>query len=226
MAFSRRHKEWQNRRYGGHRNRLFRLQGIPFDENEEELRSEHNVAASQLRDTKQVDHAIQTLIELDHQGFAPSSTLLANLYLDGKGVPRDDAKAVALLRKAADKKNGEAENLLGTLYVTGRAVPKDPRQANEWFHRASDRGIPAADFSLGIAYEFGVGVEKNLKAAGKCFRKAAQHGNALAQLHLGMFLETVSAASKMQWRPPCGIGWRRMREFLKQSPPRHASSLE
>jgi|KBSMisStandDraft_5_1062788.scaffolds.fasta_scaffold12285_2 TPR repeat protein len=60
-------------------------------------------------------------------------------YLSGRGVPRDEAKAVEFLQKSADAGFPQAMVELGTLYQYGRGTTKDERKAQAYFLRSIAR---------------------------------------------------------------------------------------
>jgi TPR repeat protein len=59
------------------------------------------------------------------QGLARTQIVLADIYQNGKGVPRDDAAAVSWLRKAAEQGAAEAQNKLGIGYFIGQGIEPD-----------------------------------------------------------------------------------------------------
>jgi hypothetical protein len=63
---------------------------------------------------------------------ADSTTLVAEKYLYGHGVPQDCHRALTLLRPAADS-NPKARSLLGAMYATGHCVPRDLPSSYHWF---------------------------------------------------------------------------------------------
>jgi hypothetical protein len=63
---------------------------------------------------------------------ADSTTLVAEKYLYGHGVPQDCKRALTLLRPAADS-NPKARSLLGAMYATGHCVPRDLPSSYHWF---------------------------------------------------------------------------------------------
>ena len=50
-------------------------------------------------------------------------------YLNGEGVPQDDAQALIWFRKAAEQREPTAQFEIGQAYATGRGVPRDDAQA-------------------------------------------------------------------------------------------------
>ena len=67
----------------------------------------------------------------------------------GRGVAKDDAQAVAWVRKAADQGLAPAQNNLGKMYENGRGVAKDDAQAVYWYRKAADQGQADAQNNLG-----------------------------------------------------------------------------
>lgn len=63
---------------------------------------------------------------------ADTTTLVAEKYLYGHGVPQDCNRALTLLRPAADS-NVKARSLLGAMYATGHCVPRDLPSSYHWF---------------------------------------------------------------------------------------------
>jgi TonB family protein len=56
---------------------------------------------------------------------------------NGDGVPQDHAEAVRWYRKAAAKKNADAQRSLGMCFATGQGVGKDLIQAAVWLNLAA-----------------------------------------------------------------------------------------
>ena len=54
------------------------------------------------------------------------------MLANGKGVPKDEAGAVALLRLAAERGNAVAQNRLARAYSAGLGLPADRIQAAKW----------------------------------------------------------------------------------------------
>ena len=79
------------------------------------------------------------------------------MYLNGRGVARDDAEAVRWIRPAADQGYAPAQRYLGMLYRDGRAVAPDPGEATRWYRLAAEQGEPLAQYDLGAMYGDGSG---------------------------------------------------------------------
>ena len=61
------------------------------------------------------------------------------MYSDGRGVPRDDAKAIEWFLKAANQGFAPAQINLGVLYERGQGVPKDFVQGYKWLSLSTSR---------------------------------------------------------------------------------------
>ena len=62
------------------------------------------------------------------------------MYDEGRGVARDDRKAVEWFRKAANQGHAFAQNNLGWMYKEGRGVARDDRKAVEWYRKSANQG--------------------------------------------------------------------------------------
>jgi len=72
------------------------------------------------------------------------------MYLEGRGVPKDEKKAVEWFQKAAEQGMPKAQFRLGMMYAQGRGVPQDRAKADEWYKKAADQGNIDARKVLGI----------------------------------------------------------------------------
>jgi TPR repeat protein len=84
------------------------------------------------------------------------------MYTYGRGVPQDNARAVAWLRKAAEQGNAEGEGRLGEMYVNGQGVPQDYAQAIAWLRKGAAQGHSLSQDSLGFLYETGKACRKTM----------------------------------------------------------------
>jgi TPR repeat protein len=105
---------------------------------------------------------------------------LARLYAEGRGVPRDEAKARKWGEKGAkgalaSPASGYRAVIVGYAYYLGQGVTKDSGLAAQWFERAA--AAPNAQASafemLGIMYSTGDGVPKDVALARREFERAA-----------------------------------------------------
>ncbi|HEM7843723.1 TPA: sel1 repeat family protein [Burkholderia multivorans] len=97
------------------------------------------------------------------------------LLLGSGDMPKDYARARALLGAAAEHGDAAAAYYLGLIYRSGYGTAADPVQAARWFEIASQAEIPAADFMLANAYRDGSGVPRDEARALALYRRAAEH---------------------------------------------------
>jgi TPR repeat protein/Zn-dependent protease with chaperone function len=128
-------------------------------------------------------HALEAAAE---RGDGDAENRLGIMYLFGRLVPQDTAKAVFWIGKAAAAGHAEAENTLGIMYLRGRGVSQDSVVAAQWFRRSAEQGSANGENDLGEMYFAGTGVPRDDVSAVEWFRKAADKGNANAQNSLGL----------------------------------------
>ncbi len=89
-------------------------------------------------------------------GDADSQSELFEIFWNGKGVPKDPAKAVYWLEKAASQA-GPGRILdaysLGAVYSNGKDIPQNDEKAIYWYLKAANGGLSDAQFELAGLYE-------------------------------------------------------------------------
>lgn len=129
---------------------------------------------------------VQYLRTLAGQGDANAQWLLADMYVNGRGVPQNYATARQWYERAAAQGDAEAQYDLGVLYFLGWGVPEDYAMAGKWYERAAIQGHARAQYFLGMLYLFGWGVPMDRAKAARWYEQAATQGHARAQIGLGM----------------------------------------
>ena len=131
-------------------------------------------------------------------GSAEGAHRLALVYAYGEGgVPRNEARAVELFERAAEKGHKRAQLNLGTLYLRGQGVPRDVIQARAWLEKAAANGDPYALYALGRAMSESMGpASADLVRAADLYRQAAEKGHPLAALRYGMALSEGTAIKR------------------------------
>ena len=124
------------------------------------------------------------------EGDAGAQGSLAFLYFRGRGVPRDDEKAVSLHEDLVERYGEEMYGYnMAVLYYyapTGKEQALRHKEAFRLFKNAAASGEYAyAESALGECYENGVGVARNYAEGAKWYGKAADKGFADAQFLLG-----------------------------------------
>jgi TPR repeat protein len=118
------------------------------------------------------------------QNDSAAMTLLGEIYAQGLGVGRDDAKAAQWYKLAADKGNRDALFALAMFNFQGRAGTRDLAEAARLLEAAARLGHPSAAYDLGLLYLQGQQVTQDFKRAAELFAVAAEAGNPEAQYAL------------------------------------------
>ena len=140
---------------------------------------------------RSVDDAAATVIPSERNTADAQTTYKRGVaYLNGDGVPRDEAKAASLFYDAADKGSRDAAFQLGKMYQTGTGVAQNDGTALAWFEKSASLGQSEAQLITGQAYQTGRGTAKDLAWAARWYGKAADQGLAPAQHLLGMAYAT------------------------------------
>ncbi len=144
--------------------------------------------------------SIRLLGEAANQGYAPAEYELGRIYLYGRGIPADYAKALVWEQKAADQGDSRAQRDLAFMYERGLGVPADPARAAEWNRKAAAQGNAEAQLQLARAHDQGSGVDKNPAEARRWYGKAAGAEQPAAQLALARkALEQGNCTGAIRW---------------------------
>ena len=110
---------------------------------------------------------------------------LAQMYMGGKGVKQDDAKAMEWALVGAKAGNALAQNDVGFLFGTGRGTKKDEEQALRWYTSAADQGNAMAAYNVGQYYANGAAARADPQKAVDYYRRAVEIGYPRAANALG-----------------------------------------
>jgi uncharacterized protein len=145
--------------------------------------------------------AVQHLEKALAQGNIEAGRLLVKLYREGRRIPKDDARAIAILTQVAEKGNAEARFALGEAYEAGSGVPADPAQALAAYRQAADLGNPAAQTKLALLHVSGtLGVTKDVAEAKRWLERALEKGFAPAAMNLSLLLDLDAAPGSPEAR--------------------------
>ena len=126
---------------------------------------------------------------LGDQGSAVAQRRLGDLYLNGKGVPRDAAEAARWYGRAAEQNDLPALAQLGMLYQRGEGVRPDWKAAHRLLKQAAEGGNAYAMREFAFMVLDGRGQPANLNEALQWYRKAAEAGEANAAQMVGVIHE-------------------------------------
>jgi len=130
--------------------------------------------------------AVKIFGEESDRGMPASISNLGFMYAQGKGVPKDPAKAAAAFRRAADAGFAIAKVNLGLCCLNGWGVEKDEVAAFMLFKEAADLGNGAGAACVGQMLRDGIAVGLDPVQAVKYLRDAAEEGDAIAWYELGL----------------------------------------
>lgn len=131
--------------------------------------------ALKLSGEENYDEEVYWLRKLVEQGYANAQMSLAFCYSLGRGVAKDDAKAVELMRKAAVQGCNGAACSLARDYYNGSGCKQDYYEAFRWFLKAAEyENDVKAQYMLGVMYEKGEGVALDYAKAIEWYQKAAE----------------------------------------------------
>jgi uncharacterized protein len=133
---------------------------------------------------------------IDDKGDPKSMTLLGELYANGYGVPRDDAKAAQWYKFAADRGDANAMFALAIFAIEGRAGPRDREVSAKWLAAAAKLGHAIAAYDLALLYMEGQLFPQDFGRAAELLRVAAQAGNPDAQYALGTLYKQGRGVAK------------------------------
>ena len=145
------------------------LPGSPMSDAEAEIRAGHYESA--LAKVKPAAIA----------GDPAAQYLLAALYINGNGVPKDIDAATTWLERSAAQGYARAQADLGASYLEGRYQARDTTRARDLLEKAAQQGEPGGLYNLGVMYRDGLGTSPDLGKAERYFLAAAEKGHALAQ---------------------------------------------
>ena len=117
---------------------------------------------------------------------AAQAELALYCFRGDHGVPKDAARALALVDSAARAGDACAQFRLGALHERGHGelVTRDAREAARLYGLAADQGLAAAQNALGALYQRGDGVVRDARRADSYYRRAAAQGCAPARDNL------------------------------------------
>ena len=149
---------------------------------------EHGLAVPQDGDLagRHYKQAAEIFADESERGMPASINNLGFMFAQGKGVPKDPAKAAASFRRAADAGFAVAKVNLGLCCLNGWGVEKDEVAAFMLFKEAADLGNGAGAACVGQMLRDGIAVGADPVQAVKYLRDAAEEGDAIAWYELGL----------------------------------------
>jgi|ERR1700722_3393723 len=97
-------------------------------------------------------------------------------YLKGEGIEKDEQKARACFRNAAEEGHAGAQYYYGLLFAG-----EDDSEAAKWYEKSALQGHPKAQCALANLYRWGFGIPINHSKAFEWYSAAANQGSEPAQ---------------------------------------------
>jgi uncharacterized protein len=142
----------------------------------------------------------EALVQLEadaSRGDAQARERLGDLYLNGRGVPKNVDHALALYEAAARSgRTGAQLKAARLLHKGADGVPADPAKAASYFHMAVDQGHPSAGYSLAQMYADGEGVPQDGARAVALYQESVEQGDTRAYVRLGDLYANGDAVSQ------------------------------
>lgn len=118
--------------------------------------------------------------------------------MNGDGVEKDEAAAVACWEKAAEQNFAPALYKLGVCCLQGVCgLPKDESKAADYFTKAAEQGNADSMLNLSVLYSNGMGVEADPQKSNAYLEMAAEEGQPVACCVIGATL--TSKADPKDW---------------------------
>lgn len=125
--------------------------------------------------------------EEDKQIQAGVKVLIGKCFLYGKGVEKNEKRALKYLVEAAQDGNAEGACLCGECYEKGIGTEKNSLTAISFYEYSANQNYARGLSHLGRCYLGGVeGVEKNIGKAIKLLKSATEQKDPLGECYLGL----------------------------------------
>jgi len=124
---------------------------------------------------------------------------MAVAYLNGFGVPKDEAQAAAWFKRSADRGHAVSQYWFGELTAKGRGgLTEDWEAALPYFKKGAQGAVPNALVEIGIMFHYGLGgLPVDYEESAVCYRVASKLGSQIAQYNLGLMIHD----GKVKWQP-------------------------
>jgi TPR repeat protein len=157
----------------GERSRAYYLRGYSL------YAQGHYVSA-----VKDYNHALEF-----YPGNPVVQTAVAQMHLEGLGVPANPRLAVVLFEQAAEAGHEPAKLRLGIAYLRGTGLPRDLDAARHWLGEAAEAGSSAAMLYLAQSHRAAFADDADPALARRWLERAAAAGEADAIAYLGFMAE-------------------------------------
>lgn len=165
---------------------------------------------------------IETMAPDERDAFALFA--LGQLRFFGEGVAPDRERGLALVERAAELGEPQAQSFLGEVYRLGKGRPRDLARAFEWHLKAAQAGFAQSQYLVAANYWHGDGVAPDPEESYAWALKAAEQGHAQAAYNVARCLLDGSGTAPdhdagMEWmRKAADLGSNDAENFLVPVP--------
>jgi uncharacterized protein len=137
-------------------------------------------------------------------GLVEAQTLLGQVLLDGRGLPKDAVAALKWFGIAADAGYPPAMNMVGRCHERGWGTPVNWAAAARWYRRSAEASYDWGQYNLANLLLQGQGLPRDRHEARAWYLRAANQGHAKSMNMLGRFVEegweqTTELMSAVAW---------------------------
>ena len=122
---------------------------------------------------KDYDKIFRDLLPCAEEGNPKAQNYIGLMYEQGIGIPKDEARGLTYLERAAKSNNAVAQHNLGDLYREGRGCTLDMDKAIYWYQKSADNNNARAAYALGYMYMKGFGVKQDYGQAVSWYKKSS-----------------------------------------------------
>ena len=153
-------------------------------------------------------------MEAAKQGDAFSQTRIADFYMEGEGVRKNQKEAEKWYRKAFISYMTEAmegdiysQEQIAELYMEGKGVERDEQESAKWYKKVLDyyteealKGDGEKQIEVALFYLEGKGVKKDDRESIRWYEKAAQQNDAELKKALGEYCNSLGEYYRVERR--------------------------
>ncbi|MGJ3244365.1 MAG: tetratricopeptide repeat protein [Opitutales bacterium] len=119
-----------------------------------------------------------TKVGIGQRKIVPLFYKIGMQYLEGDGLPRNDARAALWLRRAAERKHVDASYQIGSLLRKGRGIPRNPKEAARFLLFAAKLNHPEAATEMADIFFRGEGTNPSPARCRHYIKRARTLGSA------------------------------------------------
>lgn len=148
------------------------------------------------------DERFKTGLHKVASGKARDQYALGEMYLKGRGTPRNPAEALSWFLKAAKQGHTRAAFKAGAILIEGgEGVKPSPKQGIKLLTYSAESGYIPAQYELGMAYATGKAGRRNMSQALQWLGKAKLNGYPEADEAVQKVIQRLVDAQEGQAKP-------------------------